>query len=79
MTKRLVVGISGASSVIYGVTMLRLLKDKGFETHLVLSEAGRRNIEIETSHSVSEVEAMATHIYDNSDVGAAIASGSFLT
>lgn len=79
MTQRLVIGISGASGVIYGVTMLQLLRDQDFETHLIISEAGRRNIEIETEYSLKEVEGMATHIYDNRDVGAAVASGSFLT
>ena len=79
MTQRLVIGISGASGVIYGVTMLQLLRDRDFETHLIISEAGRRNIEIETEYSLKEVEGMANHIYDNRDVGAAVASGSFLT
>ena len=79
MSKRIVIGISGASGVIYGVRMLSLLKEKDFETHLILSEAGKKNIEIETSYKAGEVAAMATHVYDNKDVGAALASGSFLT
>ena len=65
--------------MIYGVKMLGLLREKGFETHLIISEAGKRNIEIETGYKIGEVEAMAYHIYDNRDVGAALASGSFLT
>jgi len=52
MSKRIVIGISGASGVIYGVRMLSLLKEKDFETHLILSEAGKKNIEIETSLKV---------------------------
>ena len=79
MTKRIVIGISGASGVIYGVRMLSLLKEKDFETHLILSEAGKKNIEIETSLKSSDVAAMAHYTYDNKDVGAALASGSFLT
>jgi len=79
MSKRIVIGISGASGVIYGVTLLQQLQNKGFEIHLVISEAGIRNIEIETKFKISDVEAMANHVYDNKDVGAAIASGSFLT
>ena len=79
MSKRIVIGISGASGVIYGVRMLSLLKEKDFETHLILSEAGKKNIEIETTYKAGEVAAMATHVYDNKDVGAALASGSFLT
>ena len=79
MSKRIVIGISGASGVIYGVRMLALLKDKAIETHLVISEAGKRNIEIETTYKAEEVVAMATYSYDDKDVGASIASGSFLT
>jgi flavin prenyltransferase len=79
MKKRIVIGISGASGVIYGVKMLILLKKKAFETHLIMSEAGKRNIEIETGYKAEDVAAMATYAYDNSDVGAALASGSFLT
>jgi len=79
MPKRIVIGISGASGVIYGVTLLQQLQDKGYEIHLVISEAGIRNIEIETKFKISDVEAMADHVYDDKDVGAAIASGSFLT
>jgi len=79
MNKRIVIGISGASGVIYGVRMLSLLQEKDFETHLIISEAGKKNIEIETSYRVSEVEGMATFTYDNKDLGAALASGSFLT
>lgn len=79
MTKRIVIGISGASGVIYGIKMLRLLQEKAFETHLIISESGRQNIEIETSHKADDVAAMADYAYDNRDVGAALASGSYLT
>ena len=79
MKKRIVIGISGASGVIYGVRMLSLFKEKDYETHLILSEAGKKNIEIETSFKSSDVAAMANYTYDNKDVGAALASGSFLT
>ncbi len=75
MPKRIIVGISGASGVIYGVRLLTLLKEKGIETHLIISEAGKQNIEIETDHKADEVVAMAAHSYDNKDVGASIASG----
>jgi len=79
MTQKLIIGISGASGVVYGVTLLRLLREKGVETHLIISESGKRNIEIETPYKAREVGAMATHSYDHRDVGAAPASGSFLT
>jgi len=79
MPKRIIIGIAGASGVIYGVRMLGLLKEKGFETHLIISEAGKKNIEIETDFKANDVYAMAAYTYDNKDVGAALASGSFLT
>jgi len=79
MNKRIIVGISGASGVIYGVKLLSLLKEKGIETHLIISEAGEKNIEIETTYTPAEVKAMADYWYSNRDVGAALASGSFLT
>ena len=79
MLKRIVIGITGASGVIYGVRLLGLLKEKGFETHLIMSEAARKNIEIETDYAPGEVAAMASHAYANDDLGAALASGSFLT
>ncbi|RJR19595.1 MAG: UbiX family flavin prenyltransferase [Desulfobacteraceae bacterium] len=79
MKKRLVIGISGASGVIYGVRMLEHLRNTGKEIHLIISEAGKKNIEIETGYSVADVLALAHHTYDNQDVGAALASGSFLT
>jgi 4-hydroxy-3-polyprenylbenzoate decarboxylase len=79
MSKRIVIGISGASGVIYGVRMLSLLKDMDYETHLILSEAGRLNIKIETDYRPGEVEAFADHVYDHRDMAARLASGSFLT
>ncbi|MBW2118328.1 MAG: UbiX family flavin prenyltransferase [Deltaproteobacteria bacterium] len=79
MNKRLIIGIAGASGVIYGVRILSLLKEKDLETHLIISDSGKKNIEIETSYKAGEVAAMADYTYDNKDVGAALASGSFLT
>ena len=78
--KRLVVGISGASGSIYGVRLLQeLRKREGVEIHLVLSASGKRTLAEETDHSVKEVEALGHVVYDNRDVGAALASGSFRT
>ena len=79
MAKRIVVGITGASGVIYGVRMLELLKETDYETHLILSEAGRLNIEIETDYSAEAVAAMADATYAHTNVAASPASGSFLT
>ena len=79
MAKRIVIGISGASGVIYGVRMLELLKETAFETHLIISGSGRLNIEIETGYKPREVEAMADFVYDYKDMAASLSSGSFLT
>ena len=78
--RRVVVGISGASGAIYGVRLLEeLRKDEGNEVHLVLSAAGKRTLVEETALTPREVEALAHVVYDDRDVGASIASGSFRT
>jgi len=78
--KRLVVGISGASGVIYGIRLLEVLRAGGeVETHLVVSPAAKATIAQETDWKVSDVEALAGQVYDDRDIGAAIASGSFAT
>ena len=75
--KRLVVGISGATGAIYGIRLLEFLSKSDIETHLVISEASRKTIHMETSWTVEEVTALAHTCYDTRDVGADIASGSF--
>lgn len=77
--KRLIVAITGASGVIYGVRMIQELQKTNYETHLILSEYGRRNIEIETGVRPEDVEATADFAYSHTDMEASIASGSFLT
>lgn len=78
--KKLVVGISGATGPQYGIRILQTLKERDdIETHLVLSKASRRNIVLETDWHVEDVIALADVNYDYEDVGASIASGSFLT
>ncbi len=79
MNLPLVVAITGATGVIYGVEMLRVLKDLGQETHLILSEAAGLNLALETDCDIDQVKALADVVYSNKDVGAAVASGSFLT
>ena len=79
MTLPLVVAITGATGVIYGVELLRVLKDLGQPAHLILSEAAGMNFAIETETSLEEVRSLAAVVYSNKDVGAAVASGSFLT
>ena len=76
---RLIVGITGASGAILGVRSLQMLKDVGVETHLVLSKWGARTLLHETSHTVDYVKSLAATSYTESDQGAAISSGSFLT
>lgn len=73
----LVIGISGASGVIYGVRLLEALENK-VETHLIVSEAAQKIIGIETDRSIDEIRGMASHTYDNRDFTAPIASGSTL-
>ena len=78
--KRLIVGISGASGVIYGIRMLEMLKAiGGVETHLVMSRYARMNIEIETSHTPQDVEALADEVHSYGNQAASISSGSFKT
>jgi len=74
---RLVIGISGASGAILGVRLLQVLRDLKVETHLVISDAGEKNIRYETDYTVDQIRAMATRAYDIEDIGATIASGSF--
>jgi 4-hydroxy-3-polyprenylbenzoate decarboxylase len=77
---RLVVGISGSTGVVYGIRLLQVLRDVSqAETHLIITTPGKRTIVEETDYTVQEVEALATHVYDNRDIGAAVASGSFRT
>jgi len=78
--RRLIIGISGASGVIYGIRLLQVLQQGGeIETHLVLSAAARATIPQETNWKVSEVEALAAVAHNPNDIGASIASGSFVT
>jgi len=77
---RLVVGISGSTGVVYGIRLLQVLRDvPQVETYLIITTPGRRTILEETDYTLQEVEALATHVYDNRDIGAAVASGSFRT
>lgn len=80
MAQRIVVGISGSTGAIYGIRLLEVLRARPeIETHLVISAPGKKTIAYETDYSVKDVEALAGVVYDNRDVGAALASGSFRT
>lgn len=77
--RRLVVGITGASGVIYGIRLLESLKGSGIESHLVLSRAAEMTIAYETPHAIKDVKALAHTVYAVGDIGAAVSSGSFQT
>lgn len=78
--KKLIVGMSGSSGVIYGVRLLEVLKMiTGVETHLVMSPFARLNIEIETSYSARDVEKLADEVHGYRNQAASISSGSFKT
>jgi len=78
--KRVIVGISGASGVIHGIRLLEVLREvSDVETHLVVSDAGKRTIALETIRSIEEAECLADQCYRVGDIAAAIASGSFKT
>jgi 4-hydroxy-3-polyprenylbenzoate decarboxylase len=77
--RRLIVGITGASGAIYGVRLLQACRALGLETHLCLSKAARLTLASELDMRGAEVEALADRVYGPSDVGGAIASGSFRT
>ena len=76
---RLIVGITGATGSIFGVRVLEALRQADVETHLVMSKWGARTLAHETSCSVDYVKGLASYTYSESDQGAVISSGSFLT
>ena len=77
-TRRIIVGISGASGSIYGVRLLQALREMpGVESHLVVSDAGWRNVQEEHGLQRAAIEALAHQVHEVHDMGAAIASGSF--
>ena len=77
--QRLVVGISGASGIIYGVRLLQVLRDLPVETHLVMSRAAEITLAYEMDLKVAEVQALADVVHSIADIGASISSGSFRT
>lgn len=75
--RRIVIGISGASGVVFGIRLLEILRDCGVETHLVMSRSAQLTLAYETELKTADVRALADVWHANSDVGAAISSGSF--
>ena len=79
MVKRLIVGITGATGVIFGVRLLEALKAAGVETHLVMSRWGQRTVEHETGLTSAELESRASVVHGSGNMAATISSGSFPT
>ena len=79
ISPRLIVGISGASGIVYGIRILQALENTPIETHLVMTESARLTLSSELDMSVKEVEALATEVHHIKNIGATIASGSFKT
>jgi len=77
--RRLIVGITGASGVIYGIRLLERLREAEIETHLVISKAGEMTLAYESDLKPKDVKALATVSHAIGDVGAACSSGSFET
>ena len=76
--KRLIVGMSGATGAIYGIRLLEVLSQMDVETHLVISDAAQKTIGMETPWALEQVIQLAHTCYDNKNIGANIASGTFL-
>ncbi len=78
--KRLIVGVSGASGVIYGIRLLEVLKNvPEVETHLVMSQSARQTLALESDYSVRDIQSLADVVHDIRDIGASISSGSYKT
>ncbi|MBA4392999.1 MAG: 3-octaprenyl-4-hydroxybenzoate carboxy-lyase [Desulfobacca sp.] len=75
--KGMIVGISGASGAIYGIRLLEILREIHLESHLILSRAAEKTIQLETHYSVDQVKELATVCYDLDDIAAPVSSGSF--
>jgi flavin prenyltransferase len=77
--RRLIVGISGASGVIYGIRLLEKLQNRNIETHLVMSKSAEMTLAYETDYKPKDVKALASVCHPVADIGASISSGSFRT
>ena len=78
--RRIVIGISGSSGAIYGARLVEVLAEQAeVETHLIMSNAARATISYETDYSPDDIAALADHVYDEKNIAAGPASGTFLT
>ena len=71
---KLVVGITGSTGVIYGIRLLEVLKEKGIETNLVMSEWAKKCVPMETKHDIEYVESLATEVTDEKNMAANVSS-----
>jgi 4-hydroxy-3-polyprenylbenzoate decarboxylase len=80
LKKRLIVGLSGASGIIYGIRLLEILRGvEEIETHLIVSSAARRTALLETDFTVEQIHSLADKVYNFNDIAASISSGSYKT
>jgi 4-hydroxy-3-polyprenylbenzoate decarboxylase len=77
--KPIIIGITGASGTIYGIRLLEKLHRLQVETHLVMSDSSKMTLRAETDYKISDVTELATHVHHHKNIGALIASGSFIT
>ncbi len=77
--RQLILAITGASGAALGIRTMELLRETGIETHLIISAAARKTIQVETGWKIKDVFALASHCYEPDDLGARLASGSFVT
>lgn len=75
---KIVIGLSGASGIIYGIRLLEILHSINIQTYLIISEWAKKNIEIETDKSLEYVKSLSSVNYDNFKLDASVSSGSFL-
>lgn len=75
--QKLIIGITGASGIIYGIRMLEILKKLNIETHLIVSKSAEATLKLETDLNVNDLKEIASITYSIDDIGAAVSSGSF--
>ena len=78
-TRRIILGMSGASGAILGIRLLEALQSTDIETHLIMSEWAEKTVALETEYTVEKVKTLASAVYTPGDMAAHISSGSFLT
>lgn len=78
--RKIVIGVTGASGTIYAIDLMKKLKSiENVETHVIFSAWAKKNLQLETNLSLADIKGLADYFYSDSDLGATIASGSFLT